>query len=145
MAEPNPIRILILEDNPADAELIRFELREAGLSFTAKVVRTEKEYVNEIKEFLPDLILSDFDLPSYSGTLALAEVKRRCPDTPFILVSGAVEEDYAIETLTQGAKDYVLKSQLQQKLVPAVRRALGEEEEQKAHERVGVALEELHR
>lgn len=128
-----PIHILILEDNPTDAELIQFELQEAGFSFTAKVVRSEKDYVNEIREFLPDLILSDYDLPTYTGPLALAEAKRRCPDIPFILVSGAVVEGYAIEILAQGARDYVLKTQLQQKLVPAVRRALAEAEEQKAH------------
>lgn len=131
------IHILILEDNPTDAELIQFELQEAGLSFTAKVVRTEKDYVNEIKAFHPDLILSDHDLPTYTGPLALAEAQRNCPDIPFILVSGAVVEDYATKILTLGAKDYVLKTQLQQKLAPAVRRALAEAEEQKAHKRDG--------
>jgi CheY-like chemotaxis protein len=127
------IHILILEDNPTDAELIQFELQEAGISFTAKVLMNEKEYVNELKKLPPDLILSDYDLPTYNGLLALAEAKKRCPDIPFILVSGAVVEDYAIEILTQGAKDYVPKTQLQQKLAPAVRRALAEAEELKAH------------
>jgi CheY-like chemotaxis protein len=127
-----PIHILILEDNPTDAELIQFELQEAGISFTAKVLRSEKDYIKELNEFHPDLILSDYNLPAYTGTLALAEAKKRCPDIPFILVSGAVVEDIAIEILTQGAKDYVLKTQLQQKLAPAVRRALAEAEEQKA-------------
>jgi DNA-binding response OmpR family regulator len=132
-----PIHILILEDNPTDAELIIFELQEAGFSFTAKVLRNEKDYVKELNEFPPDLILSDYNLPAYSGTLALAEAKRRCPDIPFILVSGAVVEDYAIDILTAGAKDYVLKTQLQQKLVPAVRKTLAEAEEQKAHKKSG--------
>ena len=90
---------------------------------------TEKDFIHELQEYCPDLILSDYDLPTYNGALALAEARRRCPDTPFILVTGAVGEDRAIEILTQGAKDYVLKNRLQQRLVPAVRRALAEAEE----------------
>ena len=99
------LRILILEDNPADAELVQFELQEGGLAFTSKIVMTEEDFVREIWEFCPDLILSDYDLPKYNGALALAEARRRCPDTPFILVTGAVTEDRAIDILTQGAKD----------------------------------------
>ena len=126
-----PMRILILEDNPADAELVQFELEEAGLVFTSKVVVTERDFIRELQEICPDLILSDYDPPKYNGALALAEAKRRCPDTPFVLVTGAVTEDRAIDILTQGAKDYVLKNRLQQRLVPAVRRALAEAEEHK--------------
>jgi PAS domain S-box-containing protein len=126
------LRILILEDNPADAELVQFELQEAGIVFTPKVVMTEEDFVRAIGEFSPDLILSDYDLPKYNGGLALAEARRRCPDTPFILVTGAVTEDRAIDILTQGAKDYVLKNRLNQRLAPAVRRALAEAEEHRA-------------
>ena len=138
-------RILILEDNAADAELNRFELEEAGLDFTTKVAATGEEYVQALQDFCPDLILSDYDLPDYNGALALAEAKNRCPDAPFILVTGAVGEDRAIEILTQGAKDYVLKSRLQQRLVPAVRRALAEAEEQKARRKAEAELREAHR
>src|SRR5271157_3407306 len=125
------LRILILEYNLTDAELVQFELQEAGLVFTAKVVMTKNDFIHELQTFSPDLILSDYDLSEYNGDLALAEARKICPDTPFILVTGAVGEDRAIEILTQGAKDYVLKSRLQQRLVPAVRRALAEAEEQK--------------
>jgi PAS domain S-box-containing protein len=127
MAEP--LRILILEDNPADVELVQFELEEAGLVFISKVVTTEEGFVRELQEYCPDLILSDYDLPRYNGASALLEARRRCADTPFILVTGAVTEDRAIEILTQGAKDYVLKNRLEQRLVPAVRRALAEAKE----------------
>jgi len=139
------LRILILEDNPIDAELVQFELQEAGIVFTAIVVMAEKDYVREIQEFCPDLIFSDYDLPSYNGALALAEARRRCPDTPFILVTGAVSEDRAIEILTQGAKDYVLKSRLQQRLVPAVQRALAEAEEHRARKQAENELRNAHR
>jgi signal transduction histidine kinase len=137
--------ILILEDSPTDAELIQFELQESGFTFTANVVMTEKDFVRELQEFSPDLILSDYHLPGYNGALALAEALRRCPDTPFILVSGAIAEDRAIEILTQGAKDYVLKNRLQQRLVPAVRRALAEAEGRKARRKMEAELREAHR
>jgi len=120
------LRILILEDNPADAELVQFELKEAGFVFTPKVVMTEEDFIRELHEFSPDLILSDYDLPKYNGALALAEAKRRSPHTPFILVTGAVTEDCGIDILTQGAKDYVLKNRIHQWLVSTVRRALEE-------------------
>ena len=139
------LRILMLEDNPADAELAQFELQEAGLSFTARVVMTEEAFIRGMQEFNPDLILSDYDLPRYNGAAALLEATRRCPDTPFILVTGAVSEDRAIEILTQGAKDYVLKGRLQQRLAPAVRRALAEAKEQAARKRAEADLREAHR
>ncbi|HOI15601.1 MAG TPA: PAS domain S-box protein [Geobacteraceae bacterium] len=126
------LRILILEDNPADAEMLEFELREAGFVFTSKVVSTEKEYADELKDFCPDLVLSDYDLLQYNGTKALTEAKSRCPDVPFVLVTGAAGEERAIEILTQGAGDYVLKKRLQQRLGPAVRRVLAEAEERRA-------------
>lgn len=127
-----PYRILLLEDNSTDAELIKFEIEEAEIPFTLKVVSAKKEFIRELQSFTPDVILSDYDLPNYSGASALLESTKRCPDTPFILVTGAITEDRAIEILTQGAKDYVLKTRLQQRLVPAIRRVLAEAEEHKA-------------
>ena len=140
-----PLRILILEDNPADTELIQFELTEAGIIFTPKVVMTERDFVRAIQKFSPDLILSDYDLPTYNGTLALAEAKKLCPETPFILVTGAIVEDRAIEILTQGAKDYVLKNRLDQRLAPAVKRALAEAEEHRARKKAEEDLRKAHR
>ena len=122
------LRILILEDNPVDVELVQNELRRAGLVFTAKVVVTGKEFVRELQESSHDIILSDYDLPQYSGAIALFEALERCPNTPFILVTSA-PEDHAMEIMNFGAKDYVMKSRLQQ-LVPAIRRALVRTEEQ---------------
>jgi PAS domain S-box-containing protein len=139
------LRILILEDNPADLELIRFELEEGGFVFTLKAVMTEKDFVRELQEFSPDLILSDYDLPTFNGALALIESKRRCPDVPFILVTGAIVEDRAIEILTQGAKDYVLKNRLEQRFVPAVRRALAEAEEHRARKQAEAELREAYK
>ena len=121
------LHILILEDRPIDAELIQFEVEEAGFVFTAKVVMTEEDFLRDLQEFPPDLILSDYDLPQYTGALALAAARKHCPDVPFILVSGAISEDRAIEILRNGAKGYVKKNNLDQ-LAPVVRRALVENE-----------------
>jgi PAS domain S-box-containing protein len=139
------LHILILEDKPTDAELVQFELQEAGIIFISKVVMTEEDFIRAIQDFSPDIILSDYDLPKYNGALALAEAKRRCPDTPFILVTGAVTEDRAIDILTQGAKDYVLKNRLGQRLVPAVQRALAEAEEHRARKQAEAELRIAHR
>lgn len=138
------LRILILEDNTADAELIQFELQEAGFIFTPKVVMTKADYLNGLQEFSPDLILSDYELPRYSGASALTEAKRQCPGVPFILVTGAISEDLAIETLTNGAQDYVMKSRLS-RLAPAVQRALAEAAERRARKQAEEELREAHK
>lgn len=138
------LRILILEDMAFDAELEEYELQEAGLRFISKRVMTEKDYIEGLQGFIPHLILSDYDLPQYNGASALAEARRICPDTPFILVTGAIGEDRAIEILTQGAKDYVLKSRLN-RLAPAVQRALSEAQAHKARKKAEEELRETHR
>lgn len=138
------LHILMLEDNRADAELIQFELEEAEFDFIAKVVTKEEDFLSGLNGFFPDLILSDYDLPRYNGALALAEAKKRCPDVPFILVTGAITEDRAIDILTGGAKDYVMKNRLH-RLAPAVRRTLAEVEEQRARQRAERELREAHK
>jgi len=119
------IRILILEDRASDADLIEEELVQSGLAFTAKRTMNEKEFLRACEEFCPDLILSDYELPQYNGALALTEAKRRLPDTPFILVTGALDkgEERIRKVLAGGATDVVLKSHLD-RLVPAVHDAL---------------------
>jgi len=119
------LRILILEDVPADAELEERELRKAGLVFTSKVVDTREAFLKELDDFSPDVILSDYDLPAFDGLAALRIAKGKCPDVPFILVTGKLGEEFAIENLKEGATDYVLKSNLK-RLVPSVKRALKE-------------------
>jgi PAS domain S-box-containing protein len=119
------IRALILEDNRADAELMENELKNNGIVFRSKIVEDRKSYIKAIREFRPDIILSDYDLPAFSGAEALTLKKKLSPETPFILVTGAVGEERAIQLLTGGATDYVLKRNLS-RLLPAVTRALHE-------------------
>jgi PAS domain S-box-containing protein len=122
------IRALILEDNRADAELMENELKNNGIVFRSKIVEDRKSYIKAIREFRPDIILSDYDLPAFSGAEALTLKKKLSPETPFILVTGAVGEERAIQMLTGGATDYVLKRNLS-RLLPAVTRALDESHE----------------
>jgi CheY-like chemotaxis protein len=119
------IRILILEDRISDVYLIEFELKDEGIIFTSQRTETEKDYLRALQEFSPDLILSDYDLPQYTGSLALVAAKKLRPTVPFILVTGALSEDDGLcsAIMTQGATDCVLKNHLE-RLVPAVRKIL---------------------
>jgi PAS domain S-box-containing protein len=140
------LRILILEDVPLDAELEEHELRKSGLVFTSKIVDTKEAFQESLDEFSPDLILSDYELPSFNGLEALRIAQGKCPDVPFILVSGKVGEEFAIEKLKEGATDYVLKGNLK-RLVPSVKRALEEAKQiidrKRAEEKMHLRTEEL--
>ena len=83
------LRILILEDVPTDAELMIEELADAGMTFVSKRVATKASFVNAIADFSPDIILSDYSLPSFDGLAALKIAREKCPDVPFIFVSGS--------------------------------------------------------
>ena len=85
----------------------------------------EADFVKALDEFLPDIILSDYDLPTFNGLEALEIAKKKCPDVPFILVTGKVGEEFAIETLKKGVTDYVMKGNIE-RLVPSINRALEE-------------------
>jgi PAS domain S-box-containing protein/putative nucleotidyltransferase with HDIG domain len=135
------LRILILEDAPADAELEEHELRKAGLVFTSMVVDTRETFLKALNEFMPDLILSDYKLPSFDGHKALKIAKEKCPDVPFILVTGELGEEFAIEILKKGATDYVLKQKLS-RLIPVVQRALQEAQEREKQRLSDKALKE---
>jgi len=135
------LRILILEDVPTDAELMIEELAEAGMTFVSKRVSTKASFVSAIADFSPAIILSDYSLPSFDGLAALKIAREKCPDVPFIFVSGALGEEMAIDLLKKGATDYVLKNRLS-RLEPAVSRALHEVEERREHERAEHALTE---
>jgi DNA-binding NtrC family response regulator len=139
----NKMHVLILEDMASDADLMEYELQNAGFDFSSKRVASKKEYLNALENFSPSLILSDYDLPQYNGALALAEAKARIPDIPFILVTGAIGEELAIDILTRGANDYVMKSRLQ-RLGPAVHRVLGEVAEVSARKNAEAQLRKAH-
>jgi len=127
-----PIRILHLEDQPDDADLVRETLERQGLRFRTEWVSTREAFERALERGGTNLVLSDYSLPSFDGLSALRIVQERAPGVPFILVSGTLGEEAAIESLRSGATDYVLKSRLS-RLAPAVRRALSEAEERRQH------------
>ncbi|MDD5067845.1 MAG: PAS domain S-box protein, partial [bacterium] len=124
------MRILILEDNVHDAELIMYEVRKIDIPFEFKRVETKNDFFRELDDFKPDIILSDYKLPSFRGLDALDMIREKDTIIPFILVSGTIGEELAIESLKKGATDYVLKNRLSA-LEPAIRRVICELEERK--------------
>lgn len=119
---PQPLNILIAEDNPADAELLLRELRRAGFAPEWKRVDTEVDFIAHLHAGL-DLVLSDHEMPQFSGIRALELMKERKVDVPFILVSGTIGEDIAVTAMKEGASDYLMKDRLA-RLGQAVLRAL---------------------
>jgi DNA-binding NtrC family response regulator len=121
-------RILIVEDEAWDAELAQRLLTSAGLGFTAVVVETRASFVAQLAAFRPDVILSDFHLPGFSGEEALEIAQERCPHIPFIFWSGMLGDDAAVELIKRGATDYVLKDR-PARLPSVIYRALAEAEQ----------------
>jgi PAS domain S-box-containing protein len=105
-------KILIIEHDPNDIEIMIFELNRSGINFESTVVQNECDYRNELEKFNPDIILSDFALPSFGGLTAFQIKEEMTPDTPFILVSGIIGEEKAVELIKNGVTDYVLKDKL---------------------------------
>lgn len=135
------LRILHLEDEPGDAELVRETLAGEGIDCEIMLVATREAFVAELDQGGIDLILVDYALPAFDGMSALALVRERHLDLPFIFVSGRLGEEAAIESLRNGATDYVLKNRLS-RLAPAVIRALAESDERAELRRAEEALRE---
>src|SRR6266849_5348360 len=122
------IRFVHLEDDPHDAELVAATLVHGGIRCEIVRVQTQEDFRAALEGQKIDMILSDYALPSYDGLSALALARKLRPDVQFLLVSGTIGEEAAIESLKGGATDYVLKHRLE-RLVPAVQRALQESAE----------------
>ena len=119
-----PLKLLIVEDNPAEARLVRAELRAADFEPTWKRIETEPEFLAEIQN-LPDIILSDYSMPEFSGLRALELLAASGLDIPLTLISGTVGEEEAVEAMHQGATDYLLKDRIL-RIGSTVERALQE-------------------
>jgi DNA-binding NtrC family response regulator len=119
-----PVRVLIVEDDPVDADLMVRELKRGGFAPDWVRVQTESEYLEQLEKE-PEIILSDSNLPLFDGFEALDLLKKRGLDIPFILVSGRMGEDVAVDAMKRGAFDYLLKDRLA-RLGEAVRRAIDE-------------------
>jgi len=120
-----PVRLVLVEDVPTEAEIAVRQLEGGGFGCTWQRVDSEAGLRRALAENKPDLILSDFTLPGFDGLAALDVALEIAPDTPFIFLSGTIGEEIAIDALQRGACDYVLKTNMA-RLAPAVRRALNE-------------------
>ena len=136
-----PLHVLMVEDSPNDAELIVRAMRGLAAPVEHRRVTGEQAMRDALAAQVPDIILSDFALPGFSGEEALRIAKERVPDTPFLFVSGTIGEELAIEALQQGADDYVLKDNLR-RLPSAMDRALRAAGERADRMRMAHALQE---
>ncbi|HTY00970.1 MAG TPA: response regulator [Bacteroidota bacterium] len=136
-----PLRILHLEDDARDGELVKSLLRAEGVAADILRIDSEKEFRLALTNDRFDLIISDFTLPAFDGKSALVVARELAPDTPFIFVSGTMGEDAAITSLRNGATDYVLKHRIE-RFVPAVRRALQEVEDRSIRQQAERQLRE---
>lgn len=110
--ETGRIRLLLLEDQPLDAELIVREVRQAGLEPEVLRVETEADFTAALGTFAPDIILSDFTLPTFDGLSAIRVVQRVAPAIPVVVVTGSISEEVAVECIKAGAEDYILKDRM---------------------------------
>ncbi len=134
------LRALIVEDRASDATLVVRELERAGFEPTWKRVETEEQYVSQL-EASPEVILADYTMPQFGAMRALEVLQQTGLDIPFIIVSGSIGEDIAVEAMRQGAADYLLKDRLA-RLGPAVTQALKQSRLRKERERAEEALRE---
>jgi PAS domain S-box-containing protein len=140
---PQTLRVLIAEDNPVDAELMRRQLEQAGFKLDWERVDTLADYVARLHERF-DLILSDFQMPQFGGLEALEALNQSGLEIPFILVSGTMGEDLAVAAMKSGAADYLLKDRLT-RLGPAVKHALDQGRLRRERKRTELALVESER
>ena len=134
-----PLRVLHLEDDARDTELVQAALEGEGIQSELTRVEREEDFLAALKRESLDLILADYTLPSFDGLSALRIAQQHLPDVPFIFVSGTLGEDVAIEALKTGATDYVLKTRLA-RLGPSVNRALREARERANRKRAEEAV-----
>lgn len=131
--------MLHLEDNPHDRELVRDVLADDAVRYEFTYAANRAEFEAALDRFEPDLILSDFTLPGYNGSAALALAQKKCPAVPYLFVSGTIGEERAVASLREGATDYVLKTNLA-RLPFAVQRALREADERSRRRQAEAAL-----
>ena len=138
---PGPLRVLMLEDVLADAELAERELRKVGLELRFQRVDSQDAFVHALQEFHPDIVLSDHNLPKFSGRDAVRLTQQLAPGTPVILVTGSTSEETAVDYVKAGAADYVHKDR-PARLAPAVLGALARRREREERQRAEAAHQE---
>jgi DNA-binding NtrC family response regulator len=142
-----PLQLLIVEDRPEDAEMLLFELKRAGFDPQWTRVDTEPEFLAELGK-MPDIVLSDFAMPQFTGLRAAELLQSSGLDIPFILVSGTVGEDMAVQAMKRGATDYLLKdrtARLGQAVEQALQQKKFRDERRRTEAELQNRLQELQR
>jgi len=140
------LKILVLEDNQNDADLLHRELKKSGLSFTSKIVQAREEYEIALEKFGPDIILSDYSLPAFDAVTAFRIKQYKSPYIPFIIVSGIIGDENAVELIKNGVTDYTPKDKLftlSQKISRALKDAEERKEKNITSEKLKIQSEEL--
>ncbi len=128
MTTVKSIKVLILEHDENDLELLLYELKKGKLDLVPKIVATKEQFSNALTDYCPDIILSDYSLPGFDGVTAFNIKQEICPEVPFIIVSGTIGEENAVELIKNGVTDYALKDKLFT-VIPKIRRAIKETSE----------------
>lgn len=139
----NDIHILHLEDEEQVVEMVKTLLAAEGFAARLTVAADKAQFRKALAKCHYDLILADYQLPDFNGLEALHMVREQCPEVPFLLFSGQIGEELAIDFIKKGAIDYVLKSRIN-RLIPAIRRALEEAEEHRKLKRAQQELKEAY-
>jgi DNA-binding NtrC family response regulator len=140
------LRILFVEDNPVDVELTQHEIKKAGIHFESKVVQTKEDFERALEEFVPGIILSDYSLPHFDGVSAFLIAQKKHPEVPFIIVSGIIGEENAVELIKSGLTDYAVKDKLftvPQKILRALKAVEEKLEKHIADEKLKLQNEKL--
>jgi two-component system, NarL family, sensor histidine kinase UhpB len=124
------IKLLILEHDENDLELLLYELKKGALDFVPKIVETKDQFRAALTEFAPDIILSDYSLPGFDGVSAFHIKQEISPEVPFIIVSGTIGEENAVELIKNGVTDYAIKDKLFT-VIPKIKRAIKESNERR--------------
>src|SRR5258705_6401520 len=140
-AEPKRLRVLMVEDSPADAELLLHELKRGDYEVVATRVETADAMLSALESDSWDVVISDYSMPTFSAPEALKVLRRTERDLPFIIVSGTIGEETAVESLKAGACDFLVKGRLA-RLIPAIERERREAELRRERARAHQALEE---
>lgn len=128
------LKIIFVEDSDTDIDLIYRELKRTGIAYISELVKTKETFEDTLEKFIPDIILSDYSLPSFDGVAAFHIKQKKYPDVPFIIISGTIGEETAVELIKSGVTDYVLKDKLFT-LPHKIARAL-DDAEKKAQKRI---------
>ncbi len=106
------LKILFVEDIPADVELAQRILKKGGIAFVSNVVQDEETFLHALSKFLPDIVISDFEMLQLNGMAALNLLLENSPSTPFILLTGSANKELAVEFMKNGATDYIMKEHI---------------------------------